>query len=83
MDVHQYKEARMTTYDAPTATLDQVDLYDLLGIDSDAMDEDGRTIASLRVRNWITEHGEDTVRSKRRFFIKHLALLGVDCPLAN
>ena len=53
-------------------------VYDIIGVDEASLSEAARDIVRHRVRKWVTYHGEDTVRAKRRFFRKHLQVLGVD-----
>lgn len=69
----------MATHLETTMTDGMPDIGDVLDIDPAALDDTARTLASMRVRKWIAQHGEDVVRTKRGFFLKHLAVLGVHC----
>ncbi|MGE4506580.1 MAG: hypothetical protein AB7D51_14630 [Desulfovibrionaceae bacterium] len=54
------------------------DVREILGICEESLSESARCVVYGNLRKWIACHGEDTVRTKRSFFLKHLTVLGVD-----
>lgn len=55
----------------------EVDMHDLLGIEEESVDAETKSVIYGNLSKWVAFHGEETVRSKRSFFLKHLAVLGI------
>lgn len=54
-------------------------LHDILGIPEDYnWNESQRTLAASRLRNWLSQYGEEVIREKRRGFLLTLSNQGLE-----
>lgn len=54
-------------------------LHDILGIPEDfTWNDSQRTLAASRLRNWVSQYGEDVIREKRRGFLLTLSNQGLE-----
>jgi len=61
------------------ATSDAELLHSILGIPDDFQwNESQRHLAASRLRNWVSQYGEDVIREKRRGFLLTLSNQGLE-----